>query len=788
MKYILPILSLFLFVSSLWSQEKYQISGQCIDGLLGEDIPSVSIYESATNTIAFSDSLGRYHLELVAGVVHLSVSYVGYASIDTSFSLTRDVTLNFYLKRSAVIEEVKVLDKKVEDVVSNPQIGKIRLSPKRISSLPSLGGEPDLIKALQLLPGVQSGREGRSGLYVRGGGVDQNLILVDGVALYDVSHLGGFFSIFNGDAIESVSLNKGSFPARYGGRLSSILEVKMKSGQSDKIRAKAGVGLIASRFTISGPIKKGKSSFVLSARRTYPDIPITQIKKWIEESGPNGHLDKWKLHFYDIYAKGSFPLGEKSKLVVSGFMNKDVFAEGYTEGQDEYIQSNEDGNIIRNNMSAFRWIYQPKKQMQISSTASFVQYNSRYYSRLEEKGLEVSLQEEIFESDIQDWTIKSDAVWDIKKSQFRVGIAGIYHKFLPGSYRLLSSSTVDTATSSSLLTSFENVAYVENDWKWGKFRTNIGVHLSYYQTKENNYFYPEPRVAFRYLMGKSWSLKASYSNMVQYTNLVNLDGTGVTNIWFLTSGKLRPQKSNQVSLGVAKKRNNYEFSLNGYYKEMEDIVVYQGNLLYFSNKWVDNMVQGNGQSYGAEMFLNKKQGKLSGWLGYTLSWNWRQFAEINDGVRYPFRYDRRHDIKVVVNYAKSQRASFSAVWLFGTGNAVTLPVGIAQVWASGYDYSHKYYRYALKKMYIFSKKNEFREPVYHRLDLSVRLKKKKRRGTRTWGFGLYNAYGRANPYYLYVDEVLKQDDDGNAIFDHYGIFRKTLFTIVPSISYTFELK
>lgn len=779
---VLIIMFLLSYVSFLQGQNTYHLSGHCSSYDSKDGLGLVSIYENNSNNVAFSDSLGYFRMDLEEGTVHITASYVGYFSIDTSFYLNRDIVLNFYLKPSNYIQEVKVLGQNIDDVVNSPQGGTIHVNPEVISRLPSLAGEVDVIKALQYLPGVQGGKEGGSGMTVRGGSFDQNLIVIDGVPMYNISHLGDFFSVFNNDAIKDITLMKGGFSARYGGRLSSVIDVKMKTGNMDSLQGTIGVGMLSSRIMLEGPIKKGHSSFVVSARRSYPDLILGPIKKWGERDGGNGRLNTWKLHFGDAYAKMSFRLNKKNDIDVFGFVNSDIYQEGYTNGdEDEYV-SDLFGNKVKNIVGSIEWTNSPRKEIQFQTSASFVGYGNQILSNIVENGSVTA--EENFDTFINDWRMKSQVTMQRNNKTIRLGLEGVSHQYLPGRFSLLN----DTVLSSGLLGATEGIGYVEDDWTLGNLRMNLGFRLSYFKGEES-FLSPQPRIALRYKINDLWSVKASYSEMVQYVTEKSIDG--LVNIWSLGSGeRFGPQKSKQVSMGTAMMKKGYEFSIDGYYKRMDDVLDHKSSSAFFYNlqDWQELIVQGKGESYGAELFINKKEGDFSGTLGYTLSWNWRQFDAINNGERYPYHFDRRHELKLVMNYERSKRVSFSGIWVFGTGNAITLPIGVGRVWARGVEYSHKYYKYFTEPIYIYSKKNALREPAYHRLDLSVRLRKDKKRGERIWGFGLYNVYARANPFFLYVDEVYRKDVDGNDTFDHRAIFRKSFFTLLPSISYTFKIK
>lgn len=784
MKYYLLFI-LLVFYAPLKSQSLVTVSGVCKNSTNGAGIALVSIYEAKSNTVVFSDSIGRYKLLIPKGKLSIKVSYIGFKSRLIELILTKDTIINFLLEPSSQLREVNVVGQKMEDVVDAPQMGEVHLNPTLVAKLPALGGEQDIIKSIQLLPGVQNGEEGKSGLYVRGGGSGQNLILIEGIPIYDITHLGGFFSVFNTDAIDEVTLKKGSFPARYGGRLSSILDVKMKSGHHDKMHGNVAVGLFSSKLTIDGPIQKGKSSFMISVRRTYPDLIYGPIYKMIENGYDlNGHVDSWNLHFSDLNLKTTFSLGEKNDLSFFAFASKDLFSEGYSIGEDNSKITTNDGIRTGNKMAALRWVYWFRKRLTLNTAAAFTKYSANLFS--EEEGDFYS--ENIFSTNIQDWTAKSDLVWMKKKHILRTGVNGVYHQYLPGNFRISANNPnnqIDTTFLGSRLTSTSFYAYLEDTWTVGEWKINAGLHTSNYGINRNRSTYVEPRIAARYRLSKNWSIKAAHSKNVQYVNLIESNGTGAPfNIWTLSTDKIVPQKADQTAIGVAMKNNNFEFTVDGYYKKMKNVLANKGGVSYMDirTNWETKVVQGNGEAYGAEFFLNKKSGIFTGWMGYTLSWNWRQFDAFNDGKRFPYKYDRRHDIKIVLNYKKSQKTSFSAIWVYGTGNAVTLPIGYATTWPTTII-PGKYSFLQREKMIIYSNKNEYRAPAYHRLDLGVNLTKKKKRGIRTWSFGLYNAYARANPAYLYVSEVRKKD----GAFDHYGIFRKSIFTLLPSISYSFKM-
>ncbi len=774
----------FLLAPILLFSQEYKVSGNCYDPNSTKKLYPVNIFSLEETQGVLSDSTGYYELYLTRGQVTIEASFVGFEPIVRKFFLSKDTIIDFGFSGSTQIKEVKVVEKRREDDISIPKMGKIKISTKLAKTLPTLGGEADIVKTIQLLPGVQQGTEGRSGMYVRGGGVDQNLVLVDGVPVYNIAHLMGFFSVFNGDAIESVSLNKGSFSAKYGGRLSSILDVKMKSGNPEKVEAKGAVGLISSRLTIDGPIKKGKSSFMVSARRTYPDLLVGLARKVsTSKATPNGLLEKWRFNFYDLYGKANFNLNKKNTLSIFGFYGRDIFSETYLQKSAINIKDKYQYGVT-NGIASIAWKYLIGR-VESNHSLSFYRYNiGQHHIEFEVESDKLNFRN--FDAFVEDVTAKMDFVLPLPTSQqaLKFGVGGIRHNNNKGTVHFFNNREVDpidTLRGNLPLNTSELYAYLEDTWKFKNLTLNIGFRGASLITKDTMYFSPEPRLSMRYAFSNRLSLEASYSQMTQFVNLISNEGLGFPfDLWSVSSKKIKPQLSKQWALGMIKKSKNYDFSIEAYYKKMKNILSYQSQLALFdpSEFWNTYVVQGKGEAFGSEVFINKRRGKFTGWIGYTLSWNNRQFVELNNGLKYPHKFDRRHDLKIVLNYDYSESIGFSSIWVYGTGNAVSLPKSVY----SGHMFSP--YDNGVYPYFEYGAKNSSRAPNYHRLDLGVQFKKKTRWGSRMWNVGLYNSYARQNPYYLYVDKVDKTDGS----FERYALFKKTYFTLIPSVSYQFTFK
>lgn len=776
----LILLWVCLLLPSLLLCQKHTISGYVSDSENGELLIGANIYEKNLLKGTTANLYGFYSLTLEQDSIELIFSYTGYQAIKKVFYLDANIEIDVELTSINELGEVEIVASESSSIQDRTQMSSIELNMSKVKSLPVLMGERDVLKTVQLLPGVQSGSEGTSGIYVRGGGPDQNLILLDGVPVYNVSHLFGFFSVFNPDAIRNVELIKGGFPARYGGRLSSVLDIRMKEGNMNKITGEGSVGLVASKLTLEGPIKKGKTSFLVSGRRTYLDLLIRPFVRAQSDGEATGGY-----YFYDFNAKINHRLDDKNRIYASGYFGKDRaftrFDDGLLGGGEEKeVAELEWGNII----GALRWNRELSPQLFSNTTFTYSRYKFRTGIEFEYNNGDDE-EHFLFEysSGIEDIALKIDLDHLPNPDHYlKYGASATYHTFTPGVNYYEFSGTdiqpVDTTWGSSIVNSFEFYAFAEDDWKVNELlKINAGIHASSFHVDGSSYFSVQPRLSARYLLNELWAVKASYSSMAQYLHLLTNTSIGLpTDLWVPATEEIKPLTSHQVAAGFATTlKEGYELSVEGYYKVMNNLIEYKDGASFLADArdWQSKVEAGKGWSYGAEILLEKTMGKFSGWIGYTLSWTERQFDNLNFGEKFPYRYDRRHDVGVAMTYKHSERMDFGLVWVYGTGNAVSIPSS-TYVTSGSLPPFNEYFAYDVD--YI-SDRNGYRMPSYHRLDFSVNLHKKMNRHQRTWSWGVYNMYNRQNPFYLYFSS----DDDGDP-----GLFQVSLFPIIPYFSYQFK--
>jgi hypothetical protein len=761
---------------------KFTISGYIEDEKTGEKLMAANVFDAKSLAGNTTNTYGFYSLTLPSDSVYLSFSYIGYQTKVIPIFLDKDLTINIKLSDEVSLQEVEVVAERVGRIEEETQMSRIDVPIEQIKRMPALLGEVDVLKALQLLPGVQSGGEGQSGLYVRGGSPDQNLVLLDGVPVYNVSHVLGIFSVFNADAIKNVTLTKGGFPARYGGRLSSVLEINMKEGNTKEWHGEGSIGLISSKFTLEGPIKKDQTSILVSARRTYADLIFRPIIK--KAATADGGKITPKLYFYDLNAKLQHKVNDKHRLFLSVYSGADVFYNKYEE--DDLVSEGgiEWGNLI----SALRWNYQINKKLFLNTTMTYSNYDINFVVGYEDKD---TAEKEKFTakyiSGIEDWTGKLDFDFIPNPNHYiRFGGSATHHTYRPGAlnFKLESGDDIpiDTLIGSQKQTSGEFDLYVEDDMKFGNFKANIGVHASGFKVNDEFYTSLQPRVGLRYLMNNDIALKGAFTTMTQFINLLTSEALSLpTDLWVPSTENIKPQQSWQVALGAAKTINDkFEVSVEGFYKQMKNVVSYKEGASFFSgfgNDWQSKVTQGDGEAYGLEFFLQKKRGKTTGWVGYTLSWNNRTFPEINGGETYPFRYDRRHDLSIVVAHDLNERISISGAWIFGTGNAVSLPTARYSVGGNNWGGPTNF-----QDVEVLGNKNEYRMSNTHRLDLSVEFKKKKKNYERKWIISVYNAYWNSNPYYLFAEE----DYNPATGTTTRRLKEISILPIIPSLSYAIK--
>jgi len=781
-------ITLFLLLANTTQAQKFTISGYIKDAASGENLIGANVWDKQSEQGASANQYGFFSLTLPQDSVTLITSYVGYALQVNTFYLDKDTLINFELKDDALLEEIVISAAESERIQEVTRMSSISVPLEQIKNLPALLGEVDVLKTLQLLPGVQSGNEGTSGLYVRGGGPDQNLILLDGVPVYNASHLFGFFSVFNADAINHVELIKGGFPARYGGRLSSVIDISMKEGNMKEFHGEGSVGLVASKLTLEGPIVNDKTSFIVSGRRTYIDLlarPI--IRAQTEGDETVGY------YFYDLNAKLNHRFSNRDRLYLSAYSGDDRF---YTRYRGEYenqvgvpLENEDEAGLNWGNLtSALRWnhTYNPKLFSNLTLTYSryrfniFQEYRNEDYDA-EEQEIIVDQGLSRYLSGIEDLGAKID--YDFIPSprhSIRFGAGAIHHTFSPGALNLqfendFMQETLDTLLGSQETRAVELSAYAEDDFEINdRLKVNAGLHLSAFLVDDKNYVSLQPRIAVRYLVNDDLSVKASYVEMAQFIHLLTNSGIGLpTDLWVPATEQIRPQRAFQAALGLAKSwKGQYEVSLEGYYKEMYNLIEYKegASFIDVNQDWQTKVAVGDGRSYGAELLVQKKKGRTTGWLGYTLSWTNRQFDELNFGRRFPYKYDRRHDLGLAVVHEWKENIDLSASWVYGTGNAISLPTAVYRSAESDSFFQENVYHYG--------DRNSYRMRAFHRLDASISFKKQKRWGERTWVLGVYNAYSRRNPFYIYLYEGFNQEPSS---------FRQvSLFPIIPSFSYRFK--
>ncbi|MCA0398569.1 MAG: TonB-dependent receptor [Bacteroidetes bacterium] len=764
------------------AQRRYTLSGYVKDSLTGENLIGASVSVDGKAALS-TNSYGFYSLTLPEGNYEISISFTGYQLLHFSVALVSNINGNRLLApRIAANEEVIVYAKRKDANVRNAQMGKIDLSMSQVKSLPVLMGEVDILKALQLLPGVRNAGEGNAGFYVRGGGPDQNLIMLDDAVVYNSGHLFGFFSVFNSDAIKNVSLIKGGMPAQYGGRLSSVLDVAMKDGNMKKMEVDGGIGLIASRLSIQGPIKKDKASFMISARRTYIDALVKPFVPSSSAFHGSGY------YFYDLNTKVNYKFSDKDRLYLSGYFGRDVFDFNNTQRSFK-------ANIPWGNATAtIRWNHLFHPKLFANTTLVFNNYNFAFNAVQNSLAFGVS-------SGIRDLTAKYDLdYYPAAAHKMKAGVSFTNHVFKPNLVSGRSDSTDFTPDNAQKKYANELAAYLQDDWevsdklqisggiRFSRF-TQIGPYTNYTRDADGNktdsmvysrgskvraYGGVEPRLTFRYSLHDAASIKASITRNIQYIHLVsNAGSTLPTDLWVPSTLRVQPQMSWQYAAGYFQnfKENTYEASVELYYKQMQNQIEYREGYTPSLKDPEEEFVFGKGWSYGAEFFVRRNTGKLTGWIGYTLSWTWRQFPDLNNGEKYRARYDRRHDLSVVASYDLNKKWKLSAVFVYGTGNATSLP--------------ERFYLVDGVLTQEYSRINQYRMPAYHRADLAATYTptpKKPRKIKSSWVFSVYNVYSRLNPYFIYYNQTGSAYDGSLKVEAR----QVSLFPILPSVTWNFK--
>ncbi len=799
------ILLLFFGVCKAYAQ-KYTISGYVTDALSGEKLIGASVYDANNYKGVSTNSYGFYSFSSNSKTVQFTVSYVGFAPYSVQIGLLADTLMNIDLSPSASIEEIVVQGSQTNEVRTS-QMSVIDLPMKTANKLPVIFGEADIVKTLQLLPGIQSGGEAASGMYVRGGGADQNLVLLDGVPVYNANHLFGFFSVFNSDAIQSVKLTKGAFPARYGGRLSSVLDISMKEGNGQKLGGTASVGLISSKFMINGPINE-KTSFLVSARRTYADVLAIPYLMKVEKDKA---YDKYRTgyYFYDINAKINHKFNEKHRIYLSAYTGKDKYHNLKKESGEEIIfddikveewphldtvrwaRTADDEMWWSNVTAALRWNYVISNKLFVNTTATYSWYKME---NAESSAYNTEKSEMQYNSHIKDAGIKLDFdYYPTPNHSIKFGFQETYHTFNPGvmaRHYTSADSIGDNTVKNNKQYAHEIAAYIEDDVNIGnRLKTNIGIRWSGFKVGNEFYNAFEPRLSARFLLTDKWNIKGAYAEMNQYVNLLVNSNIGLPfDLWVPATENIVPQESKQISFGSVYAINNkLDFSIEGFHKKMENLIEYKEGASFLStgSDWQTKVTQGKGWSYGLELLLMKRLGKTTGWVGYTWSKSERRFdkkgEEISLGKIFPYKYDRRHDASVVVSHKINDRIDISGTWVYGTGNAATLAY-IAYPSADQRPHTpqqeSKFDNPYHPNIDYIESRNNFCMPAYHRLDGSINFKKEKKWGQRIWNISIYNIYNRQNPFMV--------NWDTDPLTSKKKLMQYSLFQMIPSVSYKIE--
>jgi hypothetical protein len=764
---------MFSIISSQVSgQTPLTVSGFVYDATTKEFLIGAFVYDLNSKIGVVSNEYGFYNITVESDRAPiLQVSYVGYQTQRISVNDSIDSPLSIFLKPGIDLDEITVKANKPNEITRSTETSIVRLQMQEVKMLPNLFGEVDIIKAYQLTPGVQSGGEAKSEMYVRGGSPDQNLIILDDVPLYYVAHFGGFFSIFNADAISDVKLIKGGFPARYGGRLSSVLDVRMKEGNMSKLHGQGSIGLLSFKLLLEGPIVKNKSSFMVSARKNL--LPIFRFFGVDMAYG-----------FYDINAKLNFQLSDKDKLFIS-FYNGDDVVKTKSKSQETKVKAVTKWGNLSGSLRYNRILGKKIFGNFILATTRYRYINS-FNNSISSDSTNKSIESEL-STGIIDVLMKADLSYQVSSNYLiRFGVLGMYHNITPNdeSFSLVDNNSSIHDNFSSKIIAFENSIYTEHEFLNRFFGINAGFRFVSFIIEKQQYYFFEPRLNLNIPLRYDLSIKSSYSISNQFMHLLSYSGTGMpADYWMPSTPNVKPSRAVQYTFGIAKtfSEGDYQFSIDFYYKTMNDLIAFKPGASLIGNlsSWEDVILsEGKGQNYGVELFLQKNQGKSTGWIGLTLSKAEREFADLNEGKPYPFKYDRLLDISIVWNYKINSKMFISTTWNYGSGYPLTV--------------ASEHYYIDDDEVFVYDEINSFRMRDYHRLDFGINFPKTTKWGERTWTISIFNLYNRKNPYYYYYDRKLLNilnDGPGQipvAVYDNLKLYQKSLFSIFPSFSYSFK--
>ena len=815
------MLSLFLPVGVAMAQspsKSHTISGYVTDGRSQETLIGASVYDASTMKGTVTNNFGYYTLKLGEGQVNMKTSFVGFEPYEAVLNLKNDTVINISLTQSNQLNEVTVTARAMESNVKGTQMSTIELPVTQLKKVPAMFGETDVIKALQLLPGVQSGTEGSAGMYVRGGGPDENLILLDGVPLYNVNHAAGFFSAFNSDAIKNVTLYKGNFPARFGGRLSSVVDVRMKDGDMYQYHANLSIGLIASKVNVEGPIVKGKTSFNLSFRRTYYDLitaPLANIM--VKQETESGKNSAWAgYYFYDLNLKVNHKFSDKDRLFLSIYSGDDkVYARmkakentNYYGGESSYVENLNLDWKWGNRVAALRWNHVIQPNLFMNVTGAYTQYRHSMgvnYST-ESTRPQSSYTESMdlgVHSGIYDISAKADFDYKpFENHDVKFGANLTHHTYNPTTTAIHLKETeneqteyaFDSVTNDARIRALETDLYVEDNWDISNFfKLNAGLHYSTFSVDHKTYHSLQPRVSMRALVTESFSLKAGYAYMSQYIHLLSSNAISLpTDLWVPVTGSIVPMNAHQVAVGAFYDLKGFEFSVEGYYKKMHNVMEYEDGASFFSldqTGWQDKVVMGDGWSYGIELFAQKQVGKFTGWVGYTWAHANRLFdrpgQELNFGKVFPAKYDRRHDLNIVLMYEFNDRIDVGATWIYSTGNCATLPLqGYHGLNLNNNPYIGYYY--SQTSINHVESRNNYRFNSYQRLDLVANFHKQKKHCERIFSINIYNTLCHNNPFIVFPKDYQVYNPMTGETTYMKTLRQICIFPIIPTVSWQYK--
>lgn len=792
------------------------VSGFVRDKRSAESLIGASVYEAHSRVGTASNNFGFFSLTLPPGDITIRSSYIGYTSHQHILNgLERDTVLTIELEPSASLEEVVITGQSNDkQSVLSTQMGALEINQQTIRSTPVMFGEADIIKTLQLTPGVSAGTEGTAGMYVRGGNVDENLFLIDGNPVYQINHIGGIFSAFNPEAISGMDFFKSGFPSRYGGRLSSVVDVHTKEGNMKEYHGSASIGLISGNLNFEGPIIKDRTSFNIGLRRTWLDVlsaPAVAIANKITKK--DGTRLRARYAFHDLNLKVNHIFNDRSRMYLSLYNGNDVLKGGSTDfpDQDSDNNYNYDSDVsLRwgNIMATAGWTYVFNNRLFGKVSGVF----TRYHSRLRNTEHDVvgnegdedysdSFRENETNTGITDFGLRTSFDY-MPASAHHIRFGGDYlvHRFHPEYNRSVAyekneetSVEIGQEFANDLLWGHEAGVYAEDDWTLSSaVRLNAGLRFSLFNVQGKTYTGLEPRVSLRWLLDDNLSFKASYSRMNQYVHLISNSFISLpTDAWMPVTRKLKPLISDQVSAGFYYNLNKeYNFSVEGYYKTLDNLLEYRDGHTFTPSfvNWEDKLTAGEGRSYGAEFMVRKETGRTTGWVGYGLSWSDRQFDELNQGARYPARFDNRHKLNIVVMHKISPKVELSAAWSYASGNHVTLSLENYYENGTGSPTNNdNHYMDASESIDYYEGRNNYQLPAYHRLDLGIKIYRPKKKGRMgIWTVSIYNVYSRMNPFMIYKSDKTVPDP-GSSYGKNVPVFKTIgIMPIIPSISYTYK--